>query len=619
MKKVTSSFLLVGLLALAILGFAFALSPAPIAADSAVNTVAALFRTAWNYESPEDTFINSQVTGRKWWQVSMMSLPDETGAPVTALSLTLESAMAFDNLETDNLVTTGPPNVPEGSDAGVWVDSLHDSNTVPVSFTPGFDASRSVDKTKFTEPDAQTLTITLTPQEVTDGFRVLVQAEENDIVSTVITSPTSGDGIYLMPEGYSLHIDPTDLELNTTWTIDVTIQVTPKEPEVTFLPYVLIGQQGMVASGSDSGNSLSHPVGDPSDGVGDWTWRADGLYEWEWGESLSKQVIWELSYGVVRGNGWGSTPATVPGGNEVSVSFMEQRHYEVSGDSFLNKEVTVEEWWRTNLLNISDETGASVTGLRLTLDSEDSLVVEKEFLTMRGPPTYEWFLGDIPDGETVVHTGGYWGWDAYVRRSSTSKLVPGYDVSRSLDKTVFSAQGVQTLTVTVTLREESIDTVTITVHTDEDVFVDPVVLSYSSASGGEVNIEQDGHRSSISFVPVELNTPMTVTVTIQVTPKIPLVHYKPGTTIGTDRVSVPDEGITTGGSVSFATEVGTWTWSADGDYVWGWGIRISPDVIVSFSRGGSSPISLFILVVIILGAIILGIILYRRRRRRVSA
>ncbi|MFC1860633.1 hypothetical protein ACFLYC_03605, partial [Chloroflexota bacterium] len=498
----------------------------------------------------------------------------------------------------------------------VWVDSLHDSNPVPVTFTPGFDASRSVDKTEFSETGTQSLTISLTPREIAEGFSILIQTEENEIVSPVITSPTSGDGIYLMPDGHSLHIDPTDLELNTTWTIDVTIQVTPKVPEVSFLPYALIGQQGMVASGSDSGNSLSHPVGDPSDGVGDWTWRAEGLYEWEWDESLSKQVIWEQSYGVVGGNGWGSTPVTAPRGNEVSVSFMEQRHYEVSGDSFLNKEVTVEEWWRTNLLNISDETGAPVTGLRLTLDSEDSLVVEKEFLTMRGPPTYEWSLADVPNGEYLATDG--WGWDAYVRCHSTSKLAPGYDVSRSFDKTLFSTAGVQTLIITVTPREESIDTVTVTVHTDEDAFVNPVVLSYSSTSGGEVKIEQGGHRSSISFVPVELDTPMTVTVTIQVTPKVPLVHYKPSTGIRTERVSVPDSGITTGSSISFTTEVGTWTWSADGDYVWGWGIRISPDVIVSFSRGGSSPISLFILVVIILGAIILGIIFYRRRRKGVS-
>ena len=109
MKKVTTSFLLVGLLALAISGFASALSPTTIAADSAVNNVAVLFHTAWSYESPEDTFINSQVTGRKWWQVSIWNEPDEIAIPVAALMLSLESALVFDNLEADNLVTPGPP------------------------------------------------------------------------------------------------------------------------------------------------------------------------------------------------------------------------------------------------------------------------------------------------------------------------------------------------------------------------------------------------------------------------------------------------------------------------------------------------------------------------------
>ncbi len=280
--------------------------------------------------------------------------------------------------------------------------------------------------------------------------------------------------------------------------------------------------------------------------------------------------------------------ATVPGDNEVSVSFMEQRNYKVSGDSFMNKAVIVERWWRTNPLNLQDETGAPVTGLRLSLDSKMSFGgisgllsggVERTQLTMMGPPTYKWSLDDVSSGEYIT-TGG-WPWDAFVvRRRFPGKLVPGYDVSRSFDKTVFSAPGVQTLTITLTSREESIDTVSITVHTDEGAFVDPVVLSYSSASGGEVKIEQGGHRSNISFVPVELNTPITVIVTLQVTPKVPLVHYKPGTGIRTERVSVPKRGITTGSSVSFTTEVGTWTWSAEGDYVWNWGVRDSPDVMV---------------------------------------
>jgi len=301
MKKLISPLLLVILLIFALSDLTSALSPAPIAADSAVNNVAAQFHTAWIYDSPEDTFTDSQVTGRKWWQASIQNGPDETGAPVTGLALALESTLAFDTLQADHLVTSGPPayewsfgDVPEGSDAGAWVDSVQDySNAVPVTFSAGFDASRSADKTEFTGPDTQTLTITLTPREVTEGFSVLVQAEENDMVSPVITSPTAGEGVSLRQEGHSLHIDPTGLQLNATWTVTVTIDVTPKASNVVFMPYVIVGGNGeATASGDEMGSALSRPLGDPSDEAGAWTWSAEGTYEWNWEERLSKQVSW---------------------------------------------------------------------------------------------------------------------------------------------------------------------------------------------------------------------------------------------------------------------------------------------------------------------------------------
>jgi hypothetical protein len=309
---------------------------------------------------------------------------------------------------------------------------------------------------------------------------------------------------------------------------------------------------------------------------------------------------------------------TRPSGNLVNVSFIEERHYKVSGDSFTNKEVATKRWWRANLLNISDKTGESVTELKLSLESDMSFDgIEEDQLTKMGPPIYEWSLDDVPNGKPITTNG--WPWDAFVvSRNFPDKLAPGYDVSRSFDKTVFLKQGIQRLTITFTSREESIDKVTIYVHTDEDEFVDPVVLSYSSSSGGEIKIEQNGHRSSISSVPVELNTPVTFTVIIQMTPKIPLVQYKPYTSIQTERVSVPEEGFTTGSSVSYTTEMGTWTWSAEGDYVWSWGVRAADDVVLTFYRS-SSPISIWILlIIVVIGATILGIILYRRRRKRLS-
>ena len=102
------------------------------------------------------------------------------------------------------------------------------------TFTPGFDAARSADKTEFSELGTQTLTITLTLREGTEQFGIVIHADENDLVNPMITSPTNGDGIELKREGHSLHIDPKGLALNTTWTITVTIQVTPKVPEVEY-------------------------------------------------------------------------------------------------------------------------------------------------------------------------------------------------------------------------------------------------------------------------------------------------------------------------------------------------------------------------------------------------
>ncbi len=174
--------------------------------------------------------------------------------------------------------------VPPGTGHEVYVGfgSLDSPGVVPVTFTPGFDASRSADKTEFSAPGIQILTITVTPREATEQFGILIFADENDLVNPVITSPTSGDGIELRQEGHQLVISPAGLALNTTWTITVTIQVTPKVPEVEYLPFVGIGWREPVASGTASGNSFSLPVAD----MGTWTVNAEGDYVWNWSASL---------------------------------------------------------------------------------------------------------------------------------------------------------------------------------------------------------------------------------------------------------------------------------------------------------------------------------------------
>ncbi|GAH84846.1 unnamed protein product, partial [marine sediment metagenome] len=231
-----------------------------------------------------------------------------------------------------------------------------------------------------------------------------------------------------------------------------------------------------------------------------------------------------------------------------------------------------------------------VTGLRVTLDSDLQFDwVDDENLTKMGPPTYEWSFADLV--EEHKHTG--WSTSVYVGfQRSPTKFTPGFDASRSLDKTVFTAPDTQTVTVTVTPREEWIESVSIYVHTFENDLVDSVIISISPTSGGVTKLTPEGYRSGVHNVPVELNTPLTITYTIRVTPKVPKVEHMPHISVTPHRLgefkrlvdiapappqpgSVPDGGgtggRTRGSSFSYTNEAGTWTVSAEGNYFWGWG------------------------------------------------
>jgi hypothetical protein len=81
--------------------------------------------------------------------------------------------------------------------------------------------------------------------------------------------------------------------------------------------------------------------------------------------------------------------------------------------------------------------------------------------------------------------------------------------------------------VTVTPREESFERVLIcvgTIEADPDL-VDTVIISHSEEWYAE--LKSGEHYAEFPEIPVELNTPVTVSVTIRVTPKVPVVQFKP--------------------------------------------------------------------------------------------
>lgn len=272
--------------------------------------------------------------------------------------------------------------------------------------------------------------------------------------------------------------------------------------------------------------------------------------------------------------------------NKVNVYFATQYNLTIGGDRFTNEEVTGQVIWRIpNIINITDETGEPVKGLRATLESELAFEwVHNENLVKMGPPLYEWYFGDLV--EEHKHTG--WATDVLVgfTHQSPVRFTPGLDVMRSFDKTVFTAPDTQTISVTVVPRDKKIESVEIFVHTDENDLVDPLIISHSGGENAQVT--PDGRRSGIK-IPVETNTPVTITVTIQVTPKVPEVEYKPHVGLKPNWQIEADVGTSRGSSVSYTNEAGTWTVSAEGNYVWEWGANKVPGYDVALQKVTNVP------------------------------
>lgn len=567
MKKVIAIMLAVVLVVGGLGSFAYA-NPDP------GNIVEAHFHAAWVYDVPGDTFTNGEVTGRGDWHADMENALDDTGAPVAALALTLDSGLvAFDSVEEENLVMMGPPtyqwsfgDVPEGSDVGAEVG---DPEGFPVTFTPGFDASRSVDETVFLKSDGtqtQTQTITLTPRQMMERLSINVDIWENDVVNAVITSPTEGEGINLDPDGHYLDIDPTGLELDITYTYCVTIKVTPKVPEVEFMPSVRIQWEETLASGTTSGSSVSYPA----DEVGTWMWSAEpwnteGSYIWHWEEVLKRAVDWG---GYSRDLG-----------NRVHADFNTSHSYRTTADSVDNITTSQAAHIHSHLHNKSDDTGQDVVSPSLELSTTQPVtnVKRSEYLVI--PPEgidYRWEFPPIGEDE---------GQDTAAQTDQMVEFTTGFSVSRSVDQASFpSTGGTQTLTLSVT-PEEAMDKLEIHGNTKVSELD---IATISSALGPNIDFEPGGYNFHIGIGNPVIGRLYQWTITIDIgplPPGYPEVDLKYMPSISVRNVDFIASGSSFGSSLSGESRnlagdavLGTWTWQATGDYCWEWNENVSKEV-----------------------------------------
>ena len=168
------------------------------------------------------------------------------------------------------------------------------SSGLPVTFSPGFDASRTIigNKTVFLQSQGtqtQTLKIAVTPKD-SIAVDMQVQAPENELVNPVITSPTTDDslGIWLSPDGHDLQIYPPDLVLNTERVFTITIDVTPKASQLKYIPFVEVHLRDLETFAEKTGNSFSHEV----PGLGTWTWSTLSNRNWHLRDGIVREVHW---------------------------------------------------------------------------------------------------------------------------------------------------------------------------------------------------------------------------------------------------------------------------------------------------------------------------------------
>ncbi|MFC1944936.1 hypothetical protein ACFLX5_05620 [Chloroflexota bacterium] len=321
-------------------------------------------------------------------------------------------------------------------------------------------------------------------------------------------------------------------------------------------------------------------------------------------------------------------------GNWVDVDFRETCSHSVFGDSFTNAEVTAMRMWRiSHISNTADETGEPVRGLKVALDSDvafDGVVGFGTSLIRKGPPTYELFYDELV--EEPKFKGHPFDAAVLLIHGDKATFTPGFDVSRSFDKTVFTTSDTQTVTVTFTKREETFERVLISVGTEADSdLIDTVIVAHSDEWYNEH--QSDEHYAEFGItkrgIPVELNIPLTVTVTIQVTPKVPEVWYKPHIHVSPSYLGEKTDSDTVeGSSFSYINEAGTWMVSADGNYVWNWSASAgslpsgSVDLLPSRDTRSASKMSWSVIYgIVAAGILIIGLttfFLLRRRRGRAA-
>ncbi|UCB42269.1 MAG: carboxypeptidase regulatory-like domain-containing protein [Dehalococcoidales bacterium] len=269
-----------------------------VRAEEPDDIVLATFATTLSYNQPGNDFTNGEVIGSRGWWNSIENRSDEA---VMDLTLDLNSELTLDNFSVPP-ETMGPSTyswtfgtLPVGATIPNIV--FNEQNPSPVSYIPGFDASRTVDVPVFTESGTQILTVTVDPQETINSIMVQVTIPPNQIANTAYSdwAVTDDNGpvehsVYQV--GTSIVISQMSPDAGSIYTFKVWIEVDPNVAKTEFIPQVGVTvNKNMVFGPAGTSSSLIHEV----DGLGTWTVSAGEEHPWNVQEFENKSVVFPSS------------------------------------------------------------------------------------------------------------------------------------------------------------------------------------------------------------------------------------------------------------------------------------------------------------------------------------
>ena len=522
-----------------------------IAQEDQANRVGVNFETRYEYSTMYNEVDNVQLTARqKHYSSGIHNHEDSTHQIVEDPVLTFTTTHHIRGFDDRGLINSNPftwalPDFGEchGDGRGVSIDE-------PATFKPGFDARRVVDLVDFTPPGGtQTVMVEVTLREGRDQLQIWIRPRDDLVIQNItsyLVDPPGVGWIYFSDRRDELCWGISDPTVGMTYTLIVNVDVRLREKveSVSYKPEVRVEARSLVSYGEVFGDRVRRETE-----LGTWEWTAKGEYLWYWEEWIIRSVIFTA--------------------NRVGVNFETRYEYATMYNEVDNTELTVPWGHAVSGIHNWDDVNAPVENPMLTFTTAQHIRgFDDRSLVSSNPLT--WSLPNLNECN---------GDGRGVSVDESANFRPGFDVNRSVFPTTLAPLGgVQTLTLEVTVREPMNELwIEISAGDISDVIVNINVTSYSinpNVGRIEVSERMDWLRWGIWNPIVNKTYILVATLDVRLKVDLSLLEAKFKPRICVQSIYLIAKGSSIGSEVSRKTELGTWKWTATGEYLWYWEERV---------------------------------------------